>query len=153
MELLKKITEELLTSLGIEGVIEIEEREVQKEPMLIVKLQIKEGAELLIGQYGSGIYHLQHLLRLMFSKQSEERKHFIVDINDYRQKRQEYLESTAQKLADKAVTENKLMVMDPASSFDRRLVHVALADDARVETESIGEGDGRRVAIKPNPQK
>jgi spoIIIJ-associated protein len=72
----------------------------------------------------------------------------LVEVNDYRQKRKENLERLAVSMAQKVKFSGRPQILSPMSSFERRIIHLALAEDAQVETVSEGEGKQRRVVVK-----
>lgn len=104
---------------------------------------------LLLGDDGGAMIALQHLLRILFRKQAGVAGDFVLDINNYRLERQKYLSTLALDMAQKVAAENRLVILKPMNSYERRLVHLALAQDPRVATESLGEADERRIIIKP----
>lgn len=106
-------------------------------------------ASLLIGDGGGTLIAWQHLLRILFRKRTGAAGNFVLDINNYRRERQEYLSALALDTAQKVVAENRLVILKPMNSYERRVIHLALAPDTRVATESLGELAERRVIIKP----
>lgn len=103
----------------------------------------------LVGDDGGTLVALQHLIRILFRKKAGVAGDFVLDINNYRLERQKYLSTLALDMAQKVAAENRLVILKPMNSYERRLVHLALARDPRVATESLGEADERRVIIKP----
>lgn len=113
-----------------------------------VNLTVTEAA-LLVGDDGGTLVALQHLIRILFRKQAGVAGDFVLDINNYRLERQKYLSALALDMAQKVAAENRLVILKPMNSYERRLVHLALAQDPRVATESLGEAAERRIIIKP----
>lgn len=113
-----------------------------------------EGDDLgsLIGPHGTGLADFQYLARLMAGHALRARANFLIDINHYREKRQEALAKLARRMADKAVDRGKAVTLEPMSAYDRRLIHMALRDDDRVYTNSVGEGPNRRVRVFVNKE-
>lgn len=103
----------------------------------------------LAGDDGGNLIALQHLIRILFRKQVGMAARLVLDINNCRLERQKYLSTLALDMAQKVVTENRLVILKPMNSYERRVVHLALAPDQRVATESLGEAEERRVIIKP----
>lgn len=114
-----------------------------------VEVKTEDPAEL-IGHRGEGIRALQHLLRLMLFKDDEDSR-AIVDIDGYRERQHAQLQDLAKRKAEEVEQTGRLAVLPPMSSYERRLVHVALADAPGIVTESLGEGQNRRVMIKKKP--
>lgn len=103
----------------------------------------------LLADGGGSLIALQHLCRIMFFKKTGSEARFLIDINDYRHNRQQYLAELARDMAQKVSQENRLVILKPMNSYERRIIHLALAEDKRVATESLGEAAERRVIIKP----
>lgn len=106
-------------------------------------------SDLLIGQYGINLRALQHILRVIARKKTEEKLKFSVDVNDYYKNKIGTLENLARSLAQQAVNEKRLVVLRPMTAYERRIVHLILSENDQVKTESIGEGEERKVVIKP----
>lgn len=132
---------ELLAKMGVEANVEI----LSEEPPTLNIALDSPGA--LIGHRGDGLKSLQHLVRLFLIKQNHELP-VIIDIEGYRAKQQEQLEQLAKRKAEEVRSSGRLAVLSPMSSYERRLVHMAVADYEDVVTESLGEGQNRRVMIK-----
>lgn len=103
----------------------------------------------LIGPRGEILEALQFLLGRMLAREERTRQPVVLDNGGYRAKRDEGLADLALKLKDEAIKEGMIVALDPMSSHDRRVIHVALEADAEVKTESEGEGEQRRVLIVP----
>ncbi|MFC1941950.1 protein jag [Chloroflexota bacterium] len=110
-----------------------------------------EGEDLgiLIGRRGQTMASLQHIVRLIVSHQMEVRLPIVVDVEGYKQRRCEGLQELAHRLADLVINRNIPFAMEPMSAFERRVVHLALADSSDVTTESTGLGEARKVVIAP----
>lgn len=142
---LKKLTESLLEKLDIKAKVAIEKDEQESWH---VKIETEDSG-LLIGYHGETLNSLQLMLNLMFAKAIGSFERVIVHVGDYREKRREYLEDLAQRKAELVEQTGQEEVLPPMSSFERRLIHVALAENKNVTTESIGEDSDRRLVIKP----
>jgi len=103
----------------------------------------------LIGQYGVTLAALQHILRLLVRRRTEEKLKFLLDINRYLQAKTDSIADTAVEAAVQAINEKKPVVLRPMSAYERRLVHIALAGNENVKTESVGTGEDRKVVIRP----
>lgn len=115
---------------------------------IVFNIETKE-SDLLIGQYGANLRSLQHILRAMARKKAEERLNFSVDVNNYRRERIDSITEIARSLARQVAAEKRPAVLRPMSAYERRIVHMELAGNEQVKTESIGEGEERKVVIKP----
>lgn len=142
----KETTEELLKLLKVEAKVEVAEDKKNEA----VKVQIEtEELEILIGHHGEALNALQLILGLMMSKKLDQWQRIIVNVGDYREKREEQLKSLALNMAQKVKFSGQSTVIPNLSSFERRIIHLALADHPDVATESEGEGNYRRLVVKP----
>jgi spoIIIJ-associated protein len=137
----KTILENLLIKLGVNGTVTVQEAE---PPVLSIE---SEEAATLIGHRGEVLRSLQHLVRVMLVRSGTDLP-ILVDVEGYRERQQEQLKVDAQKKADDVARSGRLAMLPPMSSYERRLVHMSLAERDDVVTESIGEGAGRRLMIK-----
>lgn len=119
-----------------------------KDNTIPVRIKTEE-PKILIGQNGQTLADIQHLLKAILSHQIPEQFYIDLDINDYKKKKIEYLKQTAKELADGVALNKKERALDPMPPFERRIIHLELADRKDVKTESIGEGIERRIVIHP----
>lgn len=110
-----------------------------------------EGEDLgiLIGRRGQTMASLQHIVRLIMAYRTQERLPIVLDVEGYKQRRCEGLRALAMRLADQVSTRKMPFAMEPMTAFERRVIHVALADHPDVMTESTGMGEDRKVVITP----
>lgn len=102
-----------------------------------------------IGRRGQTLDAIQYLVNLVANREPGPRARIVLDAEGYRDKRAETLQALAQRLAQKAKSERRKATLEPMSALERRVVHMALADDTEVETHSEGEEPYRRVVIVP----
>ncbi len=102
---------------------------------------------LLIGRKGETLNALQYMASLIINRKREDRVRIIIDVEDYRRKREESLEALALRLSEKVKDTKKNIVMRPMSSQERRIVHTALQGDPQISTYSIGEEPNRKLVI------
>ncbi|MFP4422526.1 MAG: RNA-binding cell elongation regulator Jag/EloR [Desulfococcaceae bacterium] len=107
-------------------------------------------AGVLIGKRGQTLEAIQYLVEKIVNKQAEGRVRVQVDVEGYLDNRKANLEELARKLADKTRKSGKPSSLGHMSAHDRRIVHLALKDDADVRTQSVGEGFYRKLVIFPN---
>ena len=104
---------------------------------------------LLIGRRGQTLQALQFLVTLIVRKQLGEDVRVIVDVENYRQRRETSLRDMAAKVASRVAQTNRSITLEPMSPADRRIIHTSLANHPDVRTESAGEGENRKVTIMP----
>ena len=154
-DLAQGVMRELLTLMGIDGT-HVEVRRAapakgEERPPLVLDVEGPQ-ADLLIGRRGDTLAALQHITRLIIGREMEDRVHLIVDVNGFKAHREKSLQRLALRLADQAMRTNRTVVMEPMPPHERRYVHLALRDHPHVTTQSIGEGDRRKVTIIPRQE-
>jgi spoIIIJ-associated protein len=102
-----------------------------------------------IGKKGQTLDALQFLVNKMVNRFPGGRRHVVVDSGDYRERHDMNLEALARREAKRAVTEGKIVTLEPMSARDRRVIHLSLAKLEDVSTESQGQGMQRRIQIIP----
>jgi len=104
---------------------------------------------ILIGRRGDTLDALQYYINLAANKNAEKRARFIIDVEGYRQRRQETLNRLALKLAEKAKRKGRNVVLEPMNPHERRVIHTALQNHKEVFTYSEGEEPYRKIIISP----
>ena len=107
---------------------------------------------ILIGKNGKNMDALVTIVRQAVQTEIGEIFHFTIDINDYKEKKQEILVREAKKIAREVGRTKIEAKLDPMNSYERRLIHTALADNKYVVTESVGEEPNRCLVIKPKKE-
>lgn len=107
----------------------------------------------IIGRHGATLQELQYLVGRIVGHRVSRRVRVKVDVEGYLVRRENTLRALAHRMADRAVLERRAIELEPMSAAERRIVHLALADDRDVRTESVGEGPDRRVCILPVDEK
>lgn len=102
---------------------------------------------LLIGRKGETLNSLQFMVGLIVNRKRPERIRVVLDVEDYRKKKEESLEALALRLSDRVKKTRKNVVMRPMSSQERRIVHTVLQGDPQVTTYSMGDEPNRKVVI------
>jgi len=104
---------------------------------------------LLIGRRGETLRAFQYLTRLILTRSLGESPLVIVDVEGYRARREEQLRRLAKRMADQVIEAGRTMTLEPMPPHERRIIHLELRDHPRVYTESVGEGEHRKVTIVP----
>jgi len=114
-----------------------------------VKIRTEE-PKILIGQNGQTLSEIQRLLKVVLRKNFPEERFFInLDVNNYKEKKVEYLRETARSMADEVVLTGKEKKLEPMPAYERRIIHLELAERGDVTTESAGEEPERGIVIRP----
>lgn len=122
--------------------------ETKDGPSVLITLPEEEmGA--LIGHHGETITSLQTILNLIINQNQSTWTRVLVNIGDYRQRREKILEEMAQKAADNAKSTGKEVILSYLPSHERRTIHLLLEKNKDIETYSEGTGKYRRLVIKP----
>lgn len=108
-----------------------------------------EDSGLLIGRRGQTLQALQFLVTLMVRRQYGEEVRVVLDVENYRQRRENSLRDMAGKVAARVVQTGRSITLEPMPPADRRVVHTFLTDTPGVRTESTGEGESRKVMVIP----
>ena len=105
---------------------------------------------ILIGRHGRTLDALQFVVSAITVRSMGFRYPVIVDVEGYKSRQREKLESIARSTANKAASQHRSVKMRPMTPYERRIVHIALRDDDRVDTASEGEGSARHVVVVPS---
>jgi spoIIIJ-associated protein len=144
----KAILEQLMHHLGFVVRVEVETGETSRLNV-VADGDEKEALGALIGRKGERLSALQHLVNLMLSKEIGSWTRVLVDVEDYRGRRERQLRELAERAAARVVETGKMLQLEPMSALERRWIHMSLRDHAGVATQSIGEEPNRRVVLVP----
>ena len=103
----------------------------------------------IIGRQGRTLAALEHITNAVINRQEGKQVRVNIDVGGYKRRRDERLRDTAHKAADRVRKTGEPVELEPMSAAERRVVHMALADEPGVATESTGEGKSRRVVVAP----
>lgn len=125
-------------TLGMEG----------GEDQAVITLDIEgEDLGILIGRRGETLSSLQYLVNLIISRHLKSRVGVVVDVEGYRQRRYESLRLLARRMADQVRSTGRSVTLESMPASERRIIHIELRDSPYVITQSIGQGEGRKIAI------
>jgi len=141
----QELVEGVLDELDLDGEVAVEE----DDEKILLTVEGEDDYGLLIGKRGQTIDALQLLCYQAAFRGLRERKRVIVDAAGYRERRRETLEGRADRAADQAQTNNRIVEMDPMSAQERRVVHERLKERAGIETYSEGDEPNRCVVVAP----
>lgn len=150
--LTRRILETILDKMGVAVSVVFDTEAVVQEaerasPPVIFNI---EGDDLgiLIGRRGQTLACLQYIVRLMAAQEMKAPTPVIViDVNGYKQRRYQTLRALAQRLAEQVAATGNPFHLEPMPAYERRIIHLSLADHQDVTTESIGVGEARKVVI------
>jgi len=113
-------------------------------------LEIRGDREgILIGRHGRTLDSLQLLINRMINKQISRPVRVVLDIDDYRKRRADSLGKMAVRLGEKVKRTGHSLTVGPFNAHDRRIIHITLKEDTALQTESLGEGEIKRITIIP----
>jgi len=147
----KSILEKLMSHLGFDVRVEVDAGETSRLNV-VGDGDEKEALGALIGRKGERLSALQHLVNLMLSKEMGAWTRVLVDVEDYRGRRERQLRDLADRAAARVVETGKMLQLEPMPALERRWIHLTLRDHAGVATQSIGEEPNRRVVLVPRIQ-
>jgi len=141
----KEITIEFFEKMTLP--IEIES--CKTEGQLLKVALLSSDAQTLIGYQGSNLADIQSLLARILRKKIDQEIILDIDINGYKNDKEQRFCDLAQDTADEVVSTGREKALFPMNAFERRIIHTELAKRNDVKTESIGEGDDRKVKVIP----
>ncbi len=145
----QQVLQTLLRGIGIRSQVVIH-RDLQTQEVPEFVLDIV-GADLgiLIGRRGETLRDLEYLARLIVASKTHTNTRFAVDVEGYRARRERVLRELAKRMADRVRQNRQPITLEAMPPHERRIVHITLREHPNVKTQSIGEGDRRRVMILP----
>ena len=138
-----------LTNIALEmGIQDLQIHTESQGKYVLLKLE-SEKAAFLIGKRGQTLNALQQLTQLVLNKSAKSFMLVKLDVEDYRERRQAALEQLAERMADKAIRTRKKVAFEPMPSYERKIIHNALANRLDIETYSEGVEPNRYLVIEP----
>ncbi len=148
-----EVLEKLLELMSVDATVRVRQPETLGDGAAIVKTVLDISGDdlgILIGRRGDTLSSLQYLVNLIVGRKLKAKASFGVDVAGYRRRREQSLKSLAEHMAERVRATHQVMTLEPMPPNERRIVHLALAQDETVITESIGEGENRKVIIRPS---
>ncbi len=143
VEITVDVLQHILRYMNIHATVQVR----STSPLTLNIRGINENLGLLIGRRGETLASLQLLVNLIVSHRTKHRMRIIVDAENYRERREENLRSLALRVAQQVRSYRRSIALEAMPPHERRIVHIALSDSKDISTESIGEGEERRVVI------
>ena len=145
LEKAEAFLQQIFVSMHLEVTIE---REKSEEAFILNMTGDDLG--ILIGKHGQTLDSLQYLTNLAANHGlTEKRIHIVLDVEHYRNRREETLRRLASRLADKALRTRQRIMLEPMNRHERKIIHMALQENRRVSTYSAGDEPYRKVVIEP----
>ncbi len=117
------------------------------------KLNVKgDGLGVLIGRRGEKLASLQHIVNLMVARRDGPQLRIMVDVENYRGRREDQLRDVAERAGKRVIQTGKIIQLEAMPAVERRIVHMALIDNPRIRTQSVGVEPNRRIVILPASQ-
>ena len=147
----RELLEELLDKLGVDADVETGPAELisggQDDSASLLLNILGDDLGILIGRRGQTLSSLQYLVRLLLTNKMKTFVPLVIDVNGYRQRRFEALHALAQRMAEQVTSRRMPFSLEAMPPFERRIIHLALAEHPEVSTQSVGFGEGRKVVI------
>ena len=141
---IKEYLSKLLKDMGYSVNIEVKNKE--EVPKFVI---FSDNDSLLIGKNGKNLKALSLVVSSYLNKELGRNYKFVIDVNEYKEKREHSLERLAKRVAREVATTKVEAKLDSMNSYERRIIHNTLTNNKRVYTESEGEEPNRYVVIKP----
>lgn len=148
-----QVLSELLHHMGIPAQVHVGTYALaaeEEQPIIDVATSNERDSGLLIGRRGETLHHLQFLLNLLVQRHIHRWPYILVDVEQYRRRRDASLCDLARRMADRVSHTHQPITLEPMPAYERRVVHLALREDPLVVTQSAGAGDNRKVVIYPS---
>ena len=155
-ETAEQVGREVLTNIlrlmgvraSVESLLGYELAEEDQPPPVVLNIT-GDDLGILIGRRGETLRALQYLVRLMVSHRLKHWTNLVVDVESYLIRRRRSLESIAQRVAEQVARSGRSQALEPMPPYERRVIHVTLRKHPQVTTQSVGEGERRKVTIIP----
>lgn len=145
-EEIKKAAETTLSLMGVKGTVSVTED--KESDALILNLETDSNG-IVIGRHGETLEALQTVLGAIYNQGQEEWQRVLVDVGDWRKRREETVQGLVLKVADEVRSTGEPRPVYNLTPAERRVAHMVLADDPNVQTKSEGEGRERHLVIEP----
>ena len=143
---IEEVAQEFFSNLEVAGDMDVS---ADEEGSITILLTV-DNPSMLIGENGQTLLEIQHLLRRILQKriQAKEPLRVLVDVNNYRKAKEEYLRGVASETADEVLLLKKEKELSPMSAFERKIIHEEISKRTGLSSESIGEGQERKVVVR-----
>jgi len=152
----REVLLELLRQMSVKAQVEARQGTAEDErdlsapggPPLVLNIK-GDDLGILIGRRGETLRDLQYVARLIVGKRLGRNLNLIVDVEGYKQRREQTLRQLAARMAERVIATRKSIALEPMPANERRIIHLALRNHPEVTTQSVGQGDDRKVTLIP----
>lgn len=144
----KETLETLLNGMGLNAHVETSLDTEQGEETLVLNI-LGHDLGILIGRRGETLHDLEFITRLLVQRRTNQQSKLTVDVESYRMRRERILRELAKRMGERVETSKQPITLEAMPPNERRIVHITLRDHPTVKTQSIGDGEHRRVMILP----
>jgi len=145
-----EILESLLAAMGVHASVVVNVEPGEEGVVGAVTLDINgDDLGILIGRRGQTLASLQYMVRLILAHQLKAWLPVTIDVEGYKQRRVQALQNLAYRLAEQVQIKKAPFTLEPMPAYERRIIHLTLAEHPNVTTHSIGMGESRKVVIEP----
>ena len=156
MKIAADVLTQLLSHMHVKAEVEArqataeDEHDLEAQGGLPIILNIKgDDLGILIGRRGETLRDLQYIARLIAAKQIGRQVNVVVDVEGYKSRREQTLRQLAERMAERVATTRKPVALEPMPANERRIIHLALRDHPSVTTQSVGQGEDRKITLIP----
>ena len=146
-----RVLSEFLYHMEIDAKICVQAHETSSDDRPSIRMNIEgDKLDVLIGRRGETLASLEYLIKLIVSNVQNKWVNIILDVDGYKLHREHQLKRLAQRMANQVLQFGRPIALEPMSSYERRIIHITLEPNSEVTTNSIGEGNQRKVNIEPS---
>ena len=143
----KTVLEEMLSLMGLAGTVEV------ASGGDTARLNVKgDDLAALIGRRGEKLASLQHIVNLIVGRREGQHHRIAIDVENYRGRREEQLRDVADRAAKRVLQTGKIIQLEAMPAVERRIVHMALLENPKIRTQSVGVEPNRRIVVLPATQ-
>ena len=147
LETARTVLEEMLSLMGLAGTVEV------ATGGDTARLNVKgDDLAALIGRRGEKLASLQHIVNLIVGRREGQHHRIAIDVENYRGRREEQLRDVADRAAKRVLQTGKIIQLEAMPAVERRIVHMALLENPRIRTQSVGVEPNRRIVVLPATQ-
>jgi spoIIIJ-associated protein len=145
----KEVVDALLKAMGVSGTASLGQHRPDSPNSPVIEIS-GEDAGLLIGRKGETLRALQFIVNILVARRlGEQEAPVILDVEHYKERRVKALQNLALRVAERVTQTGRPISLEPMPPFERRIIHLTLANHPAVKTESVGEGEMRKVTVLP----